>query len=725
MAIIDDRFSNAAQQLGQCSPRPRWRSTAMARRWLLMLAVFLQTGLATNFFLSILPYKGGTYVEISMAVLFAILFAWISVGFWIAILGFCFRRIGGDRHSLLLQQTEDSLLATPLARTAVVMPIYHESVERSLGGLRAVFRSIERTGHLEHFDFYILSDSRDPDVWLEEQLVWARLCDELDAHGRLFYRRRTLNLNYKSGNIGDFLRRWGRNYLYMVVLDADSLMSGSTLTRMVQLMERHRRVGILQTSPSLLNGQSLFARIQQFGNQLYGPLFTTGLAAVQLGEAAFWGHNAIIRIDPFMRHCGLRKLPGRGLFRGPVMSHDFVEAAYMGRAGHEVWLEPGLNQSYEESPPTLVEELTRDKRWAKGNMQHLWLMFRGRGMRMAHRMALVNGIMSYLASPLWLAFLAMTTIETAHMVLFPINYFPDSHQLFPLWPQWQPHRALILISITMTLLFLPKLLAVTDALLTRRAIAFGGFLRMLMSVLIEIVISALLAPIRMLSHSRFIIEAIFNLTLRWAGQNRAGEIGWGKAFVNQAMGTVLAVSWSSFAWWLDPKFFLWSLPVALPLILAAPIFVILSKVHLGQTLRRRKLLVIPEEVSGSELLEAIGKEPDYSVAGSPFPAFEEAIIHPQVNALQVALARNRRHGPRGAHLQQLCFRCLETGPQGLSRSEQSLLATDAVSLGWLHREAWEMAPGSAWGDLIGARIRLHRVKKSQFRAAERVLRHKE
>ncbi|QIB51069.1 glucans biosynthesis glucosyltransferase MdoH [Pseudomonas sp. OIL-1] len=686
----------------------RWRCAAAWRRSFLLLAVLLQTAVATYFMLSVLPYNGGTALEIAMAVLFAILFTWISIGFWVGLIGFCIRRIGGDRHSLLAQQDQATLAGTALARTAIVMPIYHESVERSLSGLKSVYRSLERTGQLDHFDFHILSDSRDPDIWLREQTAWAGLCKELGAGGRLFYRRRTLNLNYKSGNIGDFLRRWGRNYPYMVVLDADSLMGGRTLVRMVQLMQRHPRVGILQTSPALLNGESVFARVQQFGNQLYGPLFTTGLAAVQLGEAAFWGHNAILRTQPFMKHCGLRKLPGWGLFRGPIMSHDFVEAAYMGRAGLEVWLEPGLDQSYEESPPTLVEELTRDRRWAKGNMQHLWLLLRGKGMRAAHRMALVNGIMSYFASPLWLAFLVLTTVEAARMVLMPIDYFPDPHQLHPLWPQWEPIRAVVLVAITMTLLFLPKFLALIDALLSGRARAFGGFVRMTAGVLMEIFISALLAPIRMLAHSRYILEAVLNVTLRWAGQNRAGEIGWGKAILNQAIGTLLAISWSSFAWWLDPMFFLWSLPVALPLVLAAPIFVILGKVRVGQGLRRRKLLMIPEETQGSDLVDGLADTRGLETASSDFPAFYEAVIHPRINALQVSLARDRRRGPRAAWLEHLCHDCLDQGPRALDKVEQSALAGDATSLLWLHRQAWQAPVDSPWGRILGIRMQARR-----------------
>ena len=562
---------------------------------------------------------------------------------------------------------------------------------------------MQRSGTLANFDFFILSDSRDPDVWLAEQAAWDSLRNELGLQNQLFYRRRPLNLNYKSGNIADFLRRWGPTYEYMIVLDADSLMGGDNLVRMVQLMQRHPQVGILQSSPSLINGRSLFSRLQQFSNQLYGPLFTTGLAAIQLGHAAFWGHNAILRIKPFMQHCGLRKLPGWGLFKGPVLSHDFAEAAYMGRAGLEVWLEPDLTQSYEESPPTLSDELTRDRRWAKGNLQHLWLMLFSRRLKLAHRMAFLNGIMGYVASPLWFSFLVLTTIEVARLILWPINYFPEQNQLFPLWPEWHPQRAVWMVSITLTLLFLPKFLAIIDVLLRGRRHDFGGAIRLFGSVLLEMLISALLAPIRMLSHCRYVLEALFNVNLRWAGQNRSGETSWLAAILNQGIGSLLALCWASFAWWLDPMFFLWSLPVALPLVLAAPIFVLLSKVGWGEVLMRHRWLQIPEEARGSRLLDDL-EAPSQLLEIAQQPAFSEALIHPYTNRLQVQLAHAPRAKRQQSELQQLALRCLREGPQALSRAERNLIAGDATTLQWLHSQIWQAPPSSVWGRLLQHRI---------------------
>ena len=679
----------------------RWRTVARIRRSLLALLVFGQTAVASYYLLWIMPYHGGTSLEIGLLVLFALLYAWIAVGFWTAVVGFVLRLMGGDRHSLLNRYSSDDLEHTPLVKTAIVLPVYHEPVHWTFSGLKAVYQELERNGQIEYFEFFILSDSRNPEIWLEEQAKWHQLCDELGAHGRLFYRRRGVNLNYKSGNVADFLRRWGRLFKYMVVLDADSLMSGRTIVRMVQLMEREPQVGILQTNPSIINGQSLFARLQQFGNRLYSSLFATGLAAVQMGHAAFWGHNAILRVEPFMQHCGLRKLRGFGVFKGPIMSHDFVEAAYIGRAGYEVWLEPGLGESFEESPPTLADELSRDNRWAKGNLQHLWILCFGRRINLAHRMAFLNGVMAYVASPLWLAFLALTTVAAAQLTLSPIEYFPAGHEgLFPLWPEWRPEWALTLALSTLALLFVPKFLAIIDAIIHGLAKGFGGPLRLFLSVWVEIVFSVLLAPIRMLAHSRFVIASLLNVSLSWAGQNRTEETGWREALITQAPGLIIGGSWAVFAWWLDVSFFIWSLPVAVPLILAAPTSVLLSRVRVGQAIRRAGLLLIPEELAPLTLLKNAAENRAQPASPWSLGHFEQAVLVPLVHQQQLALARPDRHSRRAKRLNDLVDQCIHTGPTALNKKQISELCEDRVALAELHRRAWIAPTDSYWGQAI-------------------------
>ncbi|MCR8915785.1 glucans biosynthesis glucosyltransferase MdoH [Marinobacter panjinensis] len=691
-----------------------WRRVATIRRFLMTVFVVGQTLVACYFLLWVLPYHGGTLVELGLLVLFALLYMWIAVGFWTAVLGFVLRLVGGDRYSLLKRYEGEALEATPLARTAIIMPVYHEPVYWTLSGLKAVYRDLERSGHLDQFEFHILSDSRDPNVWLEEQATWYRLCQELGAEGRLFYRRRRVNLNFKSGNVADFLRRWGRRYRYMVVLDADSLLSADTIVRMVQLMEREPNVGILQTAPSLINGESLFARVQQFSNRLYSALFATGLAAIQMGDAAFWGHNAIIRIKPFMAHCGLRKLRGFGLFRGPIMSHDFVEAAYMGRAGYEVWLEPGLSNSFEESPPTLSDELSRDNRWSRGNLQHLWILLFGRRLRLAHRMALLNGVMAYMASPLWLGFLILTTVEAVQMTVASIDYFPEGHQgLFPLWPEWRPEWALGLALSTLSLLFIPKFLAILDAVIHGTSRQFGGVVRLFVSVLVEIVVSVLLAPVRMIAHSQYVLGALLNVSLTWAGQNRTQETSWREALVTQFPGMLVAAGWSAFAWSLDPMFFLWSLPVAIPLLLAAPTSVLLSKVSAGQALRKLGMLVIPEERESVQVLDDARAARSDSRNASMLTAVEEAVVRPRLNRLHQALARDVRLAKREELLVPLVEHCGTAGPDSLSRSELSQLFRDRQSLAELHERAWQAPIDSFWGRRIAILSRKGRKRRTR------------
>jgi membrane glycosyltransferase len=295
-------------------------------------------------------------------------------------------------------------------KTALVMPIYHEDPERVFAGLRAIYQSLLDTGRVEEFEVFVLSDSRQPDVWLEEEVHWYRMCCDFNAHGRVFYRNRERNIARKSGNLEEFCHRWGGRYRYMIVLDADSLMCGSTLTRMVDLMEAHPPVALIQSPPLPVNHKSLFARILQFGSSLYGDIFTAGASFWQLADSNYWGHNAIIRIKPFVEHCGLPKLPGKEPFGGEILSHDFVEAALLRKAGWEVWLAYDLKGSYEELPPTLIDYAKRDRRWCQGNMQHVRMVF-ARGFGGLSRLHFLMGIMSYLSSPLWFLFLLVTGFE--------------------------------------------------------------------------------------------------------------------------------------------------------------------------------------------------------------------------------------------------------------------------------------------------------------------------
>lgn len=679
---------------------PAWRRAALLRRSVFVVLVVMQIAAGTYYMLAILPYHGQTGVEKALVAVFALLFGWISAGFWTAVTGFAVRRMGGDRYSLAMRYTAAALGAAPLGRTAVVMPVCNEPVGRITAGLRAIFLSLYQTGCLGHFDFFLLSDSRAPEQWLEEQKAWYRVCEELDAFGRIHYRRRAVNRRYKSGNVGDFLRRWGRDYDYMIILDADSLMSGETIVRLVQLMWQEPGVGIIQTKPVIVNAQTGFARVQQFASHTLGPLIAEGLAALQLGEAAYWGHNAIIRVRPFMQYCGLRSLPAWGLFRGPMLSHDFVEAAYMGRAGYEVWLEPALHGSFEESPPSLDDELLRDRRWIKGNLQHLWVLLTARNLRFTHRVTFVNGILSYLTAPLWFAFLVLSGVETLRFALWPIDYFPLPRSLFPLWPQWHPEWAVQLAVGTAAVLFFPKVLAFADIVLSGAAPAYGGIKRASAGFLAELAASTLMAPIRMVAHTRFVLGALFNIHLHWGGQNRHRETTWPVAIARHGPAALLAAAWCGFALWLQPAYLLWSLPVALPLIFAAPTSVWLGRHRAARWMVQRGILCVPEDPTRPAPIAPPSRTPDAAVRD--WDAFEEAIIDPRCNALHVAVAALRRRGAPGRRLRQALERCLREGAMALSPAERGRLVQDAACLRELHRRAWAGPSGSYWGRRVDA-----------------------
>ena len=277
-----------------------------------------------------------TLVELTLCILFGVLFAWISTGFWTALFGF---------FVLLFRYSGYRIIdpGSPLpdlpqgVRTAVLIPVYNEDPQSVGAGIAAMWRSLSATGLEGRFDLFVLSDTTDPDVWVREEAMWNELRGLPGMEGHLFYRRRPSNPKRKSGNIANFCRRWGRNYRYMIVLDADSVMAGETWVRMVDAMERNPRIGILQTPPKGVNRETLIARVQQFANSLYGPVFAAGQNFWQLGDAQYWGHNAIIRVEPFMRWCELPRLPGRGPLSGDILSHDFVESALIRRAGYEVW----------------------------------------------------------------------------------------------------------------------------------------------------------------------------------------------------------------------------------------------------------------------------------------------------------------------------------------------------------------------------------------------------
>lgn len=434
--------------------------------------------------------------------------------------------------------------------------------------------------------------------------------------------------------------------------------------------------------------------MQQFASRVYGPIFVAGLHFWQLGESHYWGHNAILRVAPFMRHCALGRLSGDGPLSGEILSHDFVEAALMRRAGWTVWIAYDLPGSYEEVPPNLVDELKRDRRWCQGNLMNFRL-FLANGVHPAHRAVFMTGVAAYVSAPLWFLFLLLSTAQLAVHALSVPEYFTHPFQLFPLWPEWNPRRAIELFSATAALLFLPKILSVM-LIWIQGAKLFGGGLRLGLSMLMELVFSALLAPVRMLFHTSFVLAPLLGRGTQWKSPPRENtETGWGEALGRHGWHTLLGLIWAGGVYWLKPSYLLWLLPVVGALILSIPISVLSSRVSLGQYLRRMRFFLIPEELSPPEELR---KTHELAAQAAAPADFIEAVVDPAANALMCAVGIPRFRQLRAADSRtKLVNKALRKGPDALDPGRKMHLLNDPIALTRLHFEVWASAEAHpAW-----------------------------
>jgi membrane glycosyltransferase len=677
-----------------------WQRSGHFRRVVLLGLTLAQTYIATSFMVAVLPYHGRQWLEVGMICLFAILFAWVSGGFWTAMAGYALLLARSDRFAIS-RTAPPGAAVDPDARVAVVMPIRNENVARVFAGLRATYESVARYGGLAHFDFFVLSDTSDPAARVAEVAAWQATCRAVGGFGKLFYRWRRHRIKRKSGNIADFCRRWGRNYRYMVILDADSVMSGACLMRLLRLMEANPGAGIIQTAPHAAGRETLYARMQQFATRVYGPLFTAGLHFWQLGESHYWGHNAMIRVAPFMRHCALRRLPGRGRLSGEILSHDFVEAALMRRAGWAVWIAYDLLGSYEEMPPSLIDELQRDRRWCQGNLMNFRLLLM-KGLHIAHRAVFMSGVMAYLAAPLWLLFLILSTALLAVHTLTAPTYFIAPYQLFPLWPEWHPEWAVMLLGATALLLLLPKLLGVL-VIATRSPRSYGGTSRIVASLFAEFALSVLLAPTRMLSHTRFVLAALAGWRVHWKSPPRVdADTSWRESISRHGWHTLIGAAWAAGVYWLNPSVVLWLLPVAGALVLSIPVSVYTSRSSLGRRARKAGFFFIPEELRPPPEIRATAA---YLRAAAPAPDFVGAVVDPLLNAIVCGAGVVRARGTELSRKERriLVRKALEDGASALGEAQRMRILDDPVALSQLHAAVWagDGAHGE-WRAAVGA-----------------------
>lgn len=533
-------------------------------------------------------------LAIALLTVFALGFGWITLSFWAALIGFVLKIFGLHPLSLRRRGAGDGEVPVLQRRTAILVPVYNEDPAEVFARMATTWRSLETTGQSGSFEMFVLSDTTKDEIAVEEAAGIEALREQLAIGERLHWRRRTKNIGRKAGNIMEWVDTHGARFDHMIVFDADSVMSGDTMVRLAALMEASPRTGIIQTHAVAMGRETLFARVLQFSSRLYGGMLATGHSFWQMGEANYFGHNAIIRVAAFSDHCRLPVFKGRAPFGGEILSHDFVEAAFIRRAGHYVWNLPNLGGSYEELPTNVVDYAVRDRRWMQGNLQHARLV-PARGLHWVSRLHLVMGIMGYLASPLWLGSLLISAaIVLEHEIVGPV-YFGNLPSLFPNWPQYNTGHVHGLLLLTGLMLFLPKLLAMTLGLFST-APTYGGRLALIGSVLLETLFSMLLAPVMMLFHSVFVLNILAGRAVGWPPQER-GERGmsWDLALGRHLGQIVLGVGAVAVMGYWAPSFLVWLLPVVAGLLLAPLLAVYSSRRSLGLGARRWRMFMTPEE----------------------------------------------------------------------------------------------------------------------------------
>tara|TARA_R110001583_G_scaffold179320_2_gene336033 strand:- start:133765 stop:135858 length:2094 start_codon:yes stop_codon:yes gene_type:complete len=614
--------------------------SSVVRRLFLFGASLVTTFYAAWLMLDVLGADQLTAMEMVVVTFFTINFAWISLSFYTGVVGIFLRAFSIDAITLRPMKPINRK-GKLKSKNVVVIPVYNENPERVFAGLRASYESLAATGEIDAFDFFVLSDTRDPDIWIAEEMAWSRTCAELNARGKIFFRRRSENTERKSGNLKEFCETYASNYDHMIVFDADSVMSGEAMVNMAYLMENNPDSGIIQSPPQPTGRSTLFARILQFISRVHGPTMSAGLAFWCMGSSNYWGHNAIIRVQAFIDCCGLPVLSGKPPMGGHILSHDFVEAAFMRKAGWRVWLIPQLEGSWEELPPNLIDFAVRDRRWCQGNMQHARLIF-APGFLPLSRLHFFMGVMSFLSSPLWFLLLLSSTIATLQNSRLTYSFFPGQFTMFPQWPVDRSMEMVVLLVFTIGMLIVPKVISVLMVFLGRDRRKYGGA-AVLLSGFLEMIYSALQAPIMMTMHTRFVFSILTGNQVGWDAQERDDTGVPFMAAVRTHIGIIITgLVWGAIALYVDSAFFWWLTPILAGLVLSPWLTHWSSLLWLGQKARKFKLFLTPEETATPEELACLYRLTEARPGDDVRDGLLQLIEDPYANALHSALLPARK-----------------------------------------------------------------------------------
>ncbi|MBN7785804.1 glucans biosynthesis glucosyltransferase MdoH [Ponticoccus gilvus] len=476
--------------------------------------------------------------------------------------------------------------------TVLLMPICNEDPVATFSRLAAIDRSLAAEGL--SVDLVVLSDTREPFAAAREREAFAQLRAKATGQGRIYYRQRSDGRGRKAGNVEEFFRRAGGRYEFAVILDADSLMTGAAIRQMIARMMADPSLGLLQTLPRIVFARSFFGRAMQFAASFHGAVFSRGLARMQGATGPFWGHNAIVRVRAFAESCGLPELPGKAPFGGHILSHDYVEAALLARNGWRVEVDPQIDGSYEEGPENLYSYARRDRRWCQGNLQHMRLLF-APGLAPWSRFVFLQGILSYLVCLLWAGFV-LASLAASIWAVQP-DYFPEPHQLFPVFPSDRSKEITALFLGIVCLLILPKFAIWAEAALSGRARAYGGSGLTLAAVLTEILLSSLLAPVMLMYQTRAVLQVLSGQDGGWPANARGeGFLTVAQAWRGSLWIVALGMAGLGIVGWFAPAMTVWMLPILLPLIVA-PWLIALSSRRLT-----RAVFGTPEETDPPAIL---------------------------------------------------------------------------------------------------------------------------
>jgi membrane glycosyltransferase len=540
---------------------------------------------------------GFGFADALLLLFFALTMPWSVIGFWNAAIGFLIMRFARDPVELVVPSVAGVRNDEPIvASTAITIFVRNEPPERVIRNLDAMMREIELSGAASRFHLYVLSDTGHADVAALEESGFNDLAARWRDRVPVTYRRRTVNTGFKAGNFWDFCERWGSQHEFAVTLDTDSFMTAAAIMRMVRVMQADPKLGILQGLVVGLPSTSAFARIFQFGMRLGMRSWTIGSAWWQSDCGPYWGHNAIIRIAPFVQHCNIPKLPEDGLFGGVlgghVLSHDQIEAALMRRAGYHVRVLPEEDLGWEENPPTLIEFIRRDQRWCQGTLQYGHLLFTP-GLKPVGRFQLAFAMLMFLGSPAWIGLLIVGTLTLAAKQT-PADFI-------------RPGAGHALLAVILIMWFAPKIATVIDVL-TRPTLrrAFGGTVRFLFSVLTETVFFILLSPIMWVCHTLFLAGLPFGRVIGWIGQVRDDHsVPWSQALLQLWPHTALGLASLGLIAATHPGALPYAFLLAGGPALAIPLAVFTARPDLGQWLSRIGVGRLPEETAPPVALSAL------------------------------------------------------------------------------------------------------------------------